>query len=308
MATTKPTKTHRPSPAIQAYLIAYNLAAMSLWAYALLRLVQHLRGDGKVDGAEYGLKAWLGLQSRWEKVEKRSRAGFADGQVDPDVRFVGSRSCRLGTRVRLQKKRSRAGRGVSPHAHALDWLSFQSFRFGDHDHAGLFEGLHGLVAASPFYCSMVFAWSVTEVIRYAHYAAGLLGVKVYVLEWLRYSLFYVLYPLGAGSEATLILKSAGPVRHHFGYVGFFTTVTILSVWPPSLLMMMQHMRRQRYKHLFSHDHVRAGAKASQASHKSPDVNKVVGEGVQKVEQVTSSARDDAAKMVTRSRSRQNLKA
>ncbi|SGY19961.1 BQ5605_C017g08407 [Microbotryum silenes-dioicae] len=292
MATTKPTKTHRPSPAIQAYLIAYNLAAMSLWAYALLRLVQHLRGDGKVDGAEYGLKAWFGLQSRWEKVEKRSRTGFADfGEA---VKWIQTFALMEVAHAALGLVRSGLATTVMQVSSRVFMVWYVCNTWPQ-------------VAASPFYCSMVFAWSVTEVIRYAHYAAGLLGVKVYVLEWLRYSLFYVLYPLGAGSEATLILKSAGPVRHHFGYVGFFTTVTILSVWPPSLLMMMQHMRRQRYKHLFSHPLVRVGAKASHVSHKSTDLNKVVGEGVQKVEQVTSTARDEAAKMVTRSRSRQNLK-
>lgn len=32
---------------------------------------------------------------------------------------------------------------------------------------------------------MVFAWSVTEVIRYTHYVVSLLNAKIYLLEWLR---------------------------------------------------------------------------------------------------------------------------
>lgn len=40
-------------------------------------------------------------------------------------------------------------------------------------------------AASPWYATMVLAWSVTEVIRYAHYVATLLNVKAPLLEWLR---------------------------------------------------------------------------------------------------------------------------
>lgn len=48
---------------------------------------------------------------------------------------------------------------------------------------------------------MVFAWSLTEVIRYSFYAANLLGHEPYALLYLRYTTFYVLYPLGAASEA-----------------------------------------------------------------------------------------------------------
>jgi hypothetical protein len=51
---------------------------------------------------------------------------------------------------------------------------------------------------------MVFAWSLTETIRFATYATGQLGIKLGWLEYLRYTLFYVLYPLGAGSEALLM--------------------------------------------------------------------------------------------------------
>jgi very-long-chain (3R)-3-hydroxyacyl-CoA dehydratase len=76
---------------------------------------------------------------------------------------------------------------------------------------------------------MVTAWSFAEIIRYLHYATNLLNIKVPVLEWIRsvtikvvdqklqadsvrrharYTAFYILYPVGAGSEATLIYFSA----------------------------------------------------------------------------------------------------
>jgi very-long-chain (3R)-3-hydroxyacyl-CoA dehydratase len=51
---------------------------------------------------------------------------------------------------------------------------------------------------------MVLAWSITEVVRFATYTTSLLGVKLRGLEVLRYNLFYLLYPLGAGSEAALM--------------------------------------------------------------------------------------------------------
>lgn len=47
---------------------------------------------------------------------------------------------------------------------------------------------------------VIFAWSLTEVIRYSSYIASLLDVKIYVLTWLRYTLFIGLYPMGVSGE------------------------------------------------------------------------------------------------------------
>lgn len=61
---------------------------------------------------------------------------------------------------------------------------------------------------------MVLAWSMTEVIRYCFYAANLAGYNPWSLLYLRYTTFYVLYPVGASSEAFLIyatLPASSPV-------------------------------------------------------------------------------------------------
>ncbi|KAL7424826.1 hypothetical protein Q5752_000510 [Cryptotrichosporon argae] len=63
----------------------------------------------------------------------------------------------------------------------------------------------------PLFTTMLFAWSVTEVIRYAFYAMSLLGIDVYALNWLRYTTFLPLYPLGAGSEAFLAFSTLPPL-------------------------------------------------------------------------------------------------
>lgn len=49
-------------------------------------------------------------------------------------------------------------------------------------------------------------------IRYTFYFLALLGIEVYALNWLRYTLFLVLYPLGAGSEAFLSFSTLPPLR------------------------------------------------------------------------------------------------
>ncbi|KAK9879756.1 hypothetical protein WA026_006818 [Henosepilachna vigintioctopunctata] len=46
----------------------------------------------------------------------------------------------------------------------------------------------------------LFAWSVTEVIRYANYTFTLLGLVPYFIKWLRYSTFIILYPIGVTGE------------------------------------------------------------------------------------------------------------
>ena len=45
---------------------------------------------------------------------------------------------------------------------------------------------------------------MTEVIRYSFYACSLVGMTIPALLYLRYSMFYILYPTGAFSEAFLI--------------------------------------------------------------------------------------------------------
>lgn len=106
------------------------------------------------------------------------------------------------------------------------------------------------VGKSPIYASMVLAWSCTEVIRYAHYALGLLQIKSGALEWLRYSTFYVLYPIGAGSEAAVMFLAFRAAKAaQLGPATTYTILTLVCIWPPSLAVMMKHMTRQRKKYL-----------------------------------------------------------
>jgi len=110
---------------------------------------------------------------------------------------------------------------------------------------------------NPLYASMVLAWSLTEVIRYAFYAITLLNKQPPFLLYLRYTTFYILYPLGASSEAFLIYatlpnsRPGKPTAESLIYGTWFIPDYIRGLmfilWWPGLFLMFSHMVKQRAK-------------------------------------------------------------
>ncbi|KGB78099.2 hypothetical protein CNBG_4186 [Cryptococcus deuterogattii R265] len=68
---------------------------------------------------------------------------------------------------------------------------------------GVVEAAPEITHGHPLFTTMLFAWSLTEVIRYSFYALSLLSISAPILNYLRYTTFIPLYPLGASSEAFL---------------------------------------------------------------------------------------------------------
>ncbi|SPO01730.1 related to protein tyrosine phosphatase-like protein (putative anti-phosphatase); pepino protein; pasticcino protein pas2 [Cephalotrichum gorgonifer] len=66
------------------------------------------------------------------------------------------------------------------------------------------------LAKSPAYTVMLLAWSFTEVIRYSYFGAAAGGSPPNVLIWLRYTTFFVLYPVGMATETWLVYSAVGP--------------------------------------------------------------------------------------------------
>jgi very-long-chain (3R)-3-hydroxyacyl-CoA dehydratase len=78
---------------------------------------------------------------------------------------------------------------------------------------------------------MLIAWSLTEVVRYSYFTFALNGYIPSILTWLRYNLFFVLYPLGISSEMALVYKSipeASKRDEKLGWVGY----AILGIYFP----------------------------------------------------------------------------
>lgn len=102
------------------------------------------------------------------------------------------------------------------------------------------------VARSAGYSSMLFAWGVTEVVRYGFFVFTLSGYSPGILSWLRYNTFLVLYPLGAGSEAWLVYLATGPakkIRQEYAWV----LQLILFIYIPGFYILFTHMLKQRRK-------------------------------------------------------------
>ena len=100
--------------------------------------------------------------------------------------------------------------------------------------------------------SMVIAWSLAEIIRYFYYTLSLLSIQSKVVFWLRYSAFYVLYPIGIPCEWILIYKS------YLKSDGIWSNIyiAILGIYFPGILfnekgayIMYNHMIFQRRKYL-----------------------------------------------------------
>lgn len=101
-------------------------------------------------------------------------------------------------------------------------------------------------AQSLAFSTMVLAWSVTEVIRYSYYAVNIRngGYVPKFLTWLRYNTFFILYPLGAGSEMFLAFKSLKEAQE---FSPLYATIlrVILAIYIPGFYVMYTHMIKQR---------------------------------------------------------------
>lgn len=53
---------------------------------------------------------------------------------------------------------------------------------------------------------IMWAWPLAETTRYIYYALNLMKLNLYIVTWLRYTLFIGLYPLGVSGELLILYK------------------------------------------------------------------------------------------------------
>ncbi|KAF3989079.1 hypothetical protein FT663_03013 [Candidozyma haemuli var. vulneris] len=97
----------------------------------------------------------------------------------------------------------------------------------------------------PAYVALSVAWSVTEIIRYSFYFAKQQGSVPDTLQWLRYSAFIVLYPLGVVSEPWVVVLTLDYV--HGFYYWFLALGMFLYI--PGFVQLYGYMFKQRRRYL-----------------------------------------------------------
>lgn len=100
------------------------------------------------------------------------------------------------------------------------------------------------------YLTVHIAWGVTEVVRYYYYALNLVKAVPQWLEYLRYNLFLVLYPLGISSEIYMIYKALPEAYILSPYYSLFLLVALIA-YLPGTPILYGHMLRQRSKFMKS---------------------------------------------------------
>lgn len=107
---------------------------------------------------------------------------------------------------------------------------------------------------------LLFAWGITEIIRYANYALNLINSVPYFLLWLRYTTFYVLYPIGVTGELLTLYCTHVESKTTEWRLGFMPNVNLFAYYPYIILGIMllyiplfppmyYHMIKQRRKQL-----------------------------------------------------------
>ncbi|KAL9932854.1 hypothetical protein V8E36_008109 [Tilletia maclaganii] len=254
-AAERPRRSGPLAEVIRAYLILYNFLSFFGWVLILFSLLKHLAAGPQTSTAVHRFAEWairnfrpirlvylptFGKNLPAPVVIVLHRAATAQQYIGGLVSFVQSFAV-------LEVVHAALGLVRSPVSTTAMQVSSRLFS------VWLVAEKYANASVSPWYAPMVLAWSITECVRYPFYAQQLLQQDAPLLLWARYSLFYVLYPLGAISEAMLIaacLPADWPwVRpKHWDYVDY-TYAGLFFYWWCGLYVMYTYMMRQRKKAL-----------------------------------------------------------
>ncbi|KAJ1667148.1 hypothetical protein IW140_001598 [Coemansia sp. RSA 1813] len=222
---------------LKAYMVAYNAASFVGWAFVLAKTAMYVANNGtKLDG----LFAEIGCPLIYVQT------GAALEILHALVGIV--RSSPLTVLLQVYSRL------------LLVWGTLYPFDYPE-------------VRASYGFLLMVFAWSITECVRYSHYALSLLNIESPVLLYLRYTLFYVLYPAGVSGEL-LTMWAALPYAHAIrpSFKGFL--ILNMINYPPVLFKLYTHMIRQRRKILGGDSKPKAGTSANAVASGTPSKKKL----------------------------------
>ncbi|EJT97406.1 PTPLA-domain-containing protein [Dacryopinax primogenitus] len=253
---------------VQYYLVAYNVLSCLAWAWILGRCLYH-EISGYWEPLSVGLKAQM--MSLLRAMNPTAPSLFTPAVFNyllpkwlhPLTNQASTMYAEVGLEVKIIQTFAllevvHAMLGLVKSSLATTIMQVASrliLVWGIADH-------YDQAKENPLYASMVFAWSITEVIRYSWYALNLCDLKISWLTWIRYTFFYVLYPVGAGSEAFVMFSTLPPIvataqsprpilEMWMEQPSAFVRLFLFLGWWPSLYVLYNHMRKQRRKVLGS---------------------------------------------------------
>ncbi|OXG25313.1 3-hydroxy acyl-CoA dehydratase [Cryptococcus neoformans Ze90-1] len=165
----------RLSP-LRLYLLGYNILSALLWGHLLVLTLSFLLAPSRPP---------------WHQLADRLSGSYDYHSLGWCTKWTQTLAVLEVVHAALGWVRSPLGTVASQVASRL-WTVW-----------GVVEAAPEITHGHPLFTTMLLAWSLTEVIRYSFYALSLLSVSAPFLNYLRYTTFIPLYPLGASSEAFL---------------------------------------------------------------------------------------------------------
>ena len=154
---------------VKTYLVAYNAALVVAWACVLTRTAQTISTSGPAAVYAAVERPLAYAQTAALAEVAHAALGIARSPVLVTAMQVSSRLMVVwGVRAWAPPSRTASLDGFGP-----------------------------ISIGVP---SLMFAWGVTEVVRYSFYFFKLLGDVPRAVTWCRYTFFIALYPLGVSSE------------------------------------------------------------------------------------------------------------
>ncbi|XP_067666147.1 very-long-chain (3R)-3-hydroxyacyl-CoA dehydratase 2-like [Haliotis asinina] len=207
------------STLVKTYLVAYNVSQMLGWLIVFVIAVSHT-----VSGNVHGVYKAV------EQVLKIFQTAAVLEILHCVFGFVKSNIIVTGFQVYSRV--------------FILWMVIHSFP--------AVQNGHGAAA-------VIYAWSITETIRYGYYFFSLLGQVPYFLVWCRYTFFILLYPLGVTGELmgvwtaipyaqklkvnTIELPNAFNMSFNFYYLLWFTIFAYIPVFPHLYIYMLKQRKK-----------------------------------------------------------------
>merc|ERR1711916_44177 len=219
---------------IKAYLLFYNLTVWIGWCSVLIKTFKHLFVDNNagdvmntIFSEEENFDLWQKIGASLKIAQTAAILEIVHGMVGFVKAPIMSTFPQVYSRVFVL------------------WASIHSAQ--------------PLSVSRPMFTGLVLAWSITECVRYLFYSLALYDQSAYILTYLRYTMFYVLYPFGVACEMSCMIKSAEhsantgmynlqlPNRWNFVFNFQYFIYVQSIVWVFGLYGLYTYMIRQRKK-------------------------------------------------------------